>query len=364
MGAALLTDVWYEPDARAGAARPRAAGDPLSRLPADHDGRPGAPALRRDRPLGLPRDPQRRPAGPAAPDPGDLPPCDARDDLRADRDRRRGDADEPRRRPRDARDDLRAPAPRRPRSGSSDEGEILVRGVSVCDGYYATRRRTREAFDADGWLHTGDRGALDAEGRVKFLGRLKEMLKVGGENVAAVEIESHISRIRRSSSSRSSACPTSGWGDPRGLRRAAARRRGDRGGHRRALPRRDRPFKVPRYVRFVDEWPMSASKIQKGRCASARRTSWCPRMPEAAALVTGAAQGIGEAIARRLAAGRRAASASPISTRERARARWPTEIGGIAATVDVRRPGRPRGRGARRPRTRSATSRSSSTTRA
>ena len=74
-----------------------------------------------------------------------------------------------------------------------EDGEILVRGVSVCDGYYRDAEKNAQAFDADGWLHTGDRGSLDADGRVKFLGRLKEMLKVGGENVAAVEIESHIS---------------------------------------------------------------------------------------------------------------------------------------------------------------------------
>ena len=75
----------------------------------------------------------------------------------------------------------------------SGESEILVRGISVCDGYHADEEKNAQAFDADGWLHTGDRGALDADGRVRFLGRLKEMMKVGGENVAEVEVESHIS---------------------------------------------------------------------------------------------------------------------------------------------------------------------------
>src|SRR4029079_5859242 len=79
-------------------------------------------------------------------------------------------------------------------SGRSSSGPaVLVRGISVCDGYHADPVKNAEAFDADGWLHTGDRGALDADGRVRFLGRMKEMMKVGGENVAEVEVESHIS---------------------------------------------------------------------------------------------------------------------------------------------------------------------------
>ena len=130
------------PDARAGAARPRAAGDPLPRLSADHDGRARAPALRGDRPLAGARDPQRRPARPAAPDPGHAPARDAGDDLRALRVRRRGHADEPRRRPRDAREHLRLADPgrrgqRRGRARSSSAASASATATT------ATRRRTR-----------------------------------------------------------------------------------------------------------------------------------------------------------------------------------------------------------------------------
>jgi acyl-CoA synthetase (AMP-forming)/AMP-acid ligase II len=73
-------------------------------------------------------------------------------------------------------------------------GEILVRGYSVMEGYYQDPARTTDALDADGWLHTGDLYSFTPEGQVAFHGRLKDMLKVGGENVAAVEIESFLAR--------------------------------------------------------------------------------------------------------------------------------------------------------------------------
>ena len=150
------------------------------------------------------------------------------------------------------------------------DGEILVRGVSVCDGYYRDPEKNAEAFDADGWLHTGDRGSLDAEGRVKFLGRLKEMLKVGGENVAAVEIESHISTHPAVKLVQVVGVPDERlWEIPVAvveLRPGHEASEEDIVAHcRDAIA----SFKVPRHVRFVTEWPMSASKIQKHRVRAA-----------------------------------------------------------------------------------------------
>jgi fatty-acyl-CoA synthase/long-chain acyl-CoA synthetase len=71
-------------------------------------------------------------------------------------------------------------------------GEILVRGYCVTSGYYRDPMKTAEALDEDGWLHTGDLYRRSAEGRLTFNGRVKDMLKVGGENVAAIEIESYL----------------------------------------------------------------------------------------------------------------------------------------------------------------------------
>ncbi len=79
-----------------------------------------------------------------------------------------------------------------PETGGSlpagEVGEIRVRGYVTC-GYYRDEDRNREAFDPDGRFRTGDLGYLDESGRLFFRGRLKEMIKTGGINVAPVEVE-------------------------------------------------------------------------------------------------------------------------------------------------------------------------------
>ncbi|SEO97985.1 class I adenylate-forming enzyme family protein [Amycolatopsis saalfeldensis] len=79
-------------------------------------------------------------------------------------------------------------------AGPGATGEILVRGYNVMEGYHKDPVKTAESLDADGWLHTGDLYSFTPEGQVVFHGRLKDMLKVGGENVAAVEIEAFLAR--------------------------------------------------------------------------------------------------------------------------------------------------------------------------
>jgi len=71
--------------------------------------------------------------------------------------------------------------------GPGEEGEILLRGATMMESYYKTPRE--ECFDRDGFFHTGDRGRLDQEGLLHFLGRLKDVIKTAGVNVAAGEIE-------------------------------------------------------------------------------------------------------------------------------------------------------------------------------
>jgi fatty-acyl-CoA synthase len=146
-------------------------------------------------------------------------------------------------------------------------GEIAIRGVSVCLGYENDPEKTAAAFDADGWLHTGDRGSLDDAGRVRFHGRLKEMMKVGGENVAQVEVESHISlhpavklvQVVGVPDDRLEEVPAAVVELRPGFEATTEE---EIVAHCRDQIAR---FKVPRYVRFVDAWPMSASKIQKNR---------------------------------------------------------------------------------------------------
>ena len=72
------------------------------------------------------------------------------------------------------------------------QGELCVRGYAIMEGYYKKPKETAEAVDPDGWLHTGDVATLRDDGYLRFLGRYKDMLKVGGENVDPIEVESFL----------------------------------------------------------------------------------------------------------------------------------------------------------------------------
>lgn len=145
-------------------------------------------------------------------------------------------------------------------------GEILVRGYSLFEGYYKDPAKTAEALDAEGWYHTGDIGSLDREGQIMFYGRLKDMLKVGGENVAAAEIEAFLAGHPAVKLAQVVGVP-----DERLQEVAAAFIELETGEEVTEQALIDyckgqiAGFKVPRHVRFVREWPMSTSKIQKFR---------------------------------------------------------------------------------------------------
>jgi len=74
-----------------------------------------------------------------------------------------------------------------------EKGELLTRGYSVMQGYWGDEARTREAV-RDGWMHTGDLATIDAEGYCNIVGRVKDMLIRGGENVYPREIEEFLFR--------------------------------------------------------------------------------------------------------------------------------------------------------------------------
>ncbi|GAA2333115.1 AMP-binding protein [Streptomyces kunmingensis] len=78
--------------------------------------------------------------------------------------------------------------------GPDEPGSILVRGWNVMQGYLDDPEATAAAVDPDGWLATGDVGALDASGRLHFAGRTKDIIRVGGENVAPADIEDVLHR--------------------------------------------------------------------------------------------------------------------------------------------------------------------------
>jgi fatty-acyl-CoA synthase len=70
-----------------------------------------------------------------------------------------------------------------------ERGEICVRGYSVMLGYWDDEQRTAETIDGEGWLHSGDIGIMDEEGYVQVVGRIKDMIIRGGENVYPREVE-------------------------------------------------------------------------------------------------------------------------------------------------------------------------------
>ena len=75
---------------------------------------------------------------------------------------------------------------------TGEPGEILVRGDMLMQGYYRKPEETAKAIDQDGWLHTGDMGAIRTDGHLRFMGRYKDMLKIGGENVDPMEVEAYL----------------------------------------------------------------------------------------------------------------------------------------------------------------------------
>ncbi len=145
-------------------------------------------------------------------------------------------------------------------------GEVLVRGYSLLEGYYKDAEKTAQSLDAEGWYHTGDIGSLDGHGAVMFHGRFKDMLKVGGENVAAAEIEALLGRHPAVKLAQVVGIP-----DPKYAEVPAAFVELKPGGQASESElieycrQRVSGFKVPRIVRFVTQWPMSTSKIQKFR---------------------------------------------------------------------------------------------------
>jgi acyl-CoA synthetase (AMP-forming)/AMP-acid ligase II len=145
-------------------------------------------------------------------------------------------------------------------------GEVLVRGYSTLEGYYKDAEKTAAALDADGWYHTGDVGSIDAAGTMMFHGRTKDMLKVGGENVAAAEIEASLQRHEAVKLAQVVGIPDARYAEvPAAF---VELKPGEVATAQELIAfckAEIAAFKIPRHIRFVTEWPMSTSKIQKFR---------------------------------------------------------------------------------------------------
>jgi fatty-acyl-CoA synthase len=143
-------------------------------------------------------------------------------------------------------------------------GELVYRGPMVFDGYHRDPAGTAAMRDADGWLRSGDLGMLRDDGRLVYQGRIKDMLKVGGENVAAAEVENLLIQHPAVSLAYVVGAPDRYYTEvPAAF---VELRPGMAAGEAELIDfcrGRIATFKIPRYVRFVTEWPMSATKVRK-----------------------------------------------------------------------------------------------------
>jgi fatty-acyl-CoA synthase len=144
-------------------------------------------------------------------------------------------------------------------------GEFCTRGYSVMRGYWNDDEKTREAIDAGGWMHTGDLATMDAEGYVNIVGRLKDLVIRGGENIYPREIEEFLYRHPKVQDVQVIGVP-----DPKYGEELCAWIRLREGQQATAEEIRDfcrgqiAHYKVPRHVRFVDAFPMTITgKVQK-----------------------------------------------------------------------------------------------------
>lgn len=144
-------------------------------------------------------------------------------------------------------------------------GEICFRGYNVMKGYYKDAEATARAMDAEGWLHTGDLGKMDADGYLTWIGRLKDTLRVGGENISALEVENLLGGHPAVQSAIVIGVPDERLGE---VPFAYIQLKPDQRLTAEEIiiycKERVSGFKVPRHVRFVEQFPMTGSgKIQK-----------------------------------------------------------------------------------------------------
>ena len=144
-------------------------------------------------------------------------------------------------------------------------GEICTRGYSVMHGYWDDPAKTVEAVDKDGWMHTGDLGVIDDEGYCNIVGRIKDMVIRGGENVYPREIEEFLYRHPKIRDVQVVGLPDEKYGEelcawiiPRDGEEITAEE------VREFCKGQIAHYKIPRYIKFVDAFPMTVTgKIQK-----------------------------------------------------------------------------------------------------
>ncbi len=144
-------------------------------------------------------------------------------------------------------------------------GELCTRGYSVMHGYWGDPDKTAEAIDAEGWMHTGDLATMDAQGYVNIVGRIKDMVIRGGENIYPREIEEFLYRHPQVQDVQVVGIPDAKYGEELCawiiLRAGQTVTEDD---IKAFCQGQIAHYKVPRYIRFVQQFPMTVTgKIQK-----------------------------------------------------------------------------------------------------
>jgi fatty-acyl-CoA synthase len=144
-------------------------------------------------------------------------------------------------------------------------GEQCTRGYSVMLGYWNDERATREAIDADGWMHSGDLATMDDEGYVKIVGRIKDMLIRGGENIYPREVEEFLVSLPDVVDAYVIGVPSARYGEE--VMAWVKLREGSTTGAKEltaACRGRIASYKIPRHWKLVDQFPMTITgKVQK-----------------------------------------------------------------------------------------------------
>jgi fatty-acyl-CoA synthase len=146
-----------------------------------------------------------------------------------------------------------------------EAGELCTRGYSVMLGYWNDEARTREAVDSDGWMHTGDLATIDDEGYCRIVGRIKDMVIRGGENLYPREIEEYLYRHPDIQDIQVFGVPDAKYGEE--LCAWIIAKAGvalDEEDVRRFCQDRISHYKIPRHIRFVESFPSTVTgKVQK-----------------------------------------------------------------------------------------------------
>jgi len=155
--------------------------------------------------------------------------------------------------------------------GSS--GEFCTRGYSVMHGYWEDPEKTREAIDAEGWMHTGDLATMDAEGYVNIVGRIKDLVIRGGENIYPREIEEFLYRHPKVQDVQVVGLPDRKYGEELCAWIIAKPGQSVTADEVRVFCKGQiAHYKVPRYIEFVTEFPMTVTgKIQKFKIREAMK---------------------------------------------------------------------------------------------